>query len=100
GERRIGKRGVPCPADVRQVLRRHLDRRELAHLLRASPWQDGGRAVGAGVRKPRLCGGNQASRDLCAPLSGELPDDYLLRVAPRELQGARRKFVGRGNVEE
>ena len=89
-ERRVGERGVPCVAHVREVLCRRRHRRQLRHVIRTAPRQDGRGAIGAGMRQPRLGRRDQPGGNLRPTLPCELSDDEVGCAGPRQRQRIRR----------
>ncbi len=71
---RAGEALLPRLADVLQVARRRLDRRQLGDVVGRRPGQDRRLAVDAAVTEPRLRRGHQPTRHAGALGAGELAD--------------------------
>jgi hypothetical protein len=95
-ERRVGVGVVPGGADVGEVGRTGLDRRDLGNAVVRAPGEDGREAVGAGVREPALGAADEAAGHLRAELAGAVADEGggVARVV-RQLAGRRVVAHGR-----
>ena len=97
-----GEPDVPGVADVPQVVGRRLDRRDLAAVGRASPGQDVGLAVDAGVAEPALGAGDEVGRAPSPPGSGRTRRRSgrrrLSRAVARRRGAARAGRAGRGTT--
>ena len=104
GQRMLREAGVPSGADVGQVARADLDRRQPLDVGRSVPREKRGRAVDARVTEPRLGRADQPPRHHGPMIAGEKADDMRRFVAlgrcPGQTQRGRRQFARAGLVME
>ena len=91
-QRLVGMRGVPRGAQVTEVARADLRRRQFLHVRRALPRQQVGRAIDPVVAQPRLGRHHQPPRHVRAALARQRADGMVRhrpsRPVPRQPQRA------------
>ena len=95
-----GEAVVPGVPDLRDVVGRGLDRRDLAGLGRRAPGQDGGFPVHARMAEPALGRGDQMPRHPGPLDPGELAHDPVGIAPPGEPGRPRGQLVLPGQIEE
>ena len=97
-EQGLRKAVVPGRAQVREVARARGHRRDLRHVGRRAPGQDGRQPVDRGMRQPALRAGHQPPGHLGAELARQAADHRGVAAAgrrPGQRQIARRQFARR-----
>ena len=89
-----GDPGVPDVAEMLEIGRRRVDRRDLRHTFQRGPGQDRAAAIDPGVRQPALGRADQPPRHLRPMLPGERADHAVRRRLPGKVERAGGKLLG------
>ncbi len=98
--RLVAELRVPRLPQVLQEAGAGLHRRDLRHVSRRTPGEDGRAAIDGGVAQPALGRRHQPRGHLRPMAARQLADHQTLRRVPRQAQRAGRKLGGRRQVQE